>query len=73
MLYEIGNGEWDRPEVRHLLEKVLPEESAIAGIRIESKFPKIGPRAFLLNARRLVRRTGMPGMILLALQEVAAG
>ena len=70
LLYEIGGGGWDRPELRRLLEQVLPEKKAVEGFRLEADFPKAGHRVLLLNARRLQQRLGVPAMILLALQDV---
>jgi two-component system CheB/CheR fusion protein len=68
-IYEVGRGEWNQPELRHLLENLLPRERTIEGFRFESDFPLIGRRTFLLNATRLERPAGMPAMILLALRE----
>jgi hypothetical protein len=33
-------------------------------------FPDLGRRTFLLNARRLDRKPGLPEMVLLAMEEV---
>ena len=70
LIYEIGGGGWDRPELRRQLEQVLAEKTAVDGFRLEADFPKAGHRVLLLNARRLVQRAGMPAMILLALQDI---
>jgi two-component system CheB/CheR fusion protein len=70
LIYEIGGGGWDGPELRRQLEQVLPEKKAVEGFRFEADFPKAGHRVLLLNARRLVQRAGTPTMILLALQEI---
>jgi two-component system CheB/CheR fusion protein len=70
LIYEIGGGGWDRPELRRQLEQVLPEKKAVEGFRFEGDFPKAGHRVLLLNARRLLQRAGLPAMILLALQDV---
>lgn len=69
-IFELGSGEWDIPDLRHLLQDVLPEQKNFDGLRVEHDFPRIGPRTFLLNARRLERETGLPGMILLAMEDV---
>lgn len=69
LIYEIGGG-WDRPELRRVLEQVLPEKKGIEGFRFEADFPKAGRRALLLNARRLLQRASLPSMILVALQDV---
>jgi PAS domain-containing protein len=30
-LYELGNGQWDVPDLRHLLEQVIPRSAAVEG------------------------------------------
>src|SRR3712207_6146260 len=52
-LYELGNSQWDLPQLRQLLEKVLPAHSALDDFRVEQDFPHIGRKVVLLNARRL--------------------
>jgi two-component sensor histidine kinase/PAS domain-containing protein len=66
LVYELGNGQWDIPELRELLEKVLPENSAFDDYMVEHTFESIGPRVMLLNARRLDHEK----LILLAIEDV---
>jgi two-component system CheB/CheR fusion protein len=70
LVYELGNRQWNIPELRTLLEKVLPERAMLTDFRVEHEFPRIGRCAFLLNARRLSRGAGMPDLILLAFEDV---
>jgi two-component system CheB/CheR fusion protein len=70
LLYELGNRQWDIPRLRELLEKVLSEKAVITGCKVEREFPDLGRRTFLLNARRLDRKPGLPEMVLLAMEEV---
>jgi two-component sensor histidine kinase/PAS domain-containing protein len=65
-IYELGNGQWDIPELRELLEKVLPENSAFDDYIVEHKFESIGYRAMLLNARRIDHEK----LILLTIEDV---
>ena len=53
LIYELGNGQWDIPELRRLLEEILPEEKVFNGYRVEHEFEDIGRRVMLLNARQL--------------------
>ena len=69
-IYDLGRGLWDIPELHRLLDDILPENHAFDGFRVESEFPHLGRRAFLLNARRLARGPDLPGMILLAFEGV---
>lgn len=53
LVYDLGNGQWDIPDLRELLEKVLPEKGVVSDFRVEHEFEKIGRRVMLLNARRI--------------------
>ena len=67
-VYELGNGEWNIPELRRLLEEVLNEDDGVEDYRIEHDFERIGRRVMLLNAHRM-RRAGEPDRILLAITD----
>ena len=50
-LYEIGNGEWDIPKLRTLLETIISGGKTIEAFEVEHFFPSIGQRIMVLNAR----------------------
>jgi two-component sensor histidine kinase len=52
-LYELGNGQWDIPDLRRLLGEVIPKATAVVNYQIEHEFPGLGHRTMLLTARRL--------------------
>lgn len=52
-IYALGNGEWDIPDLRALLEEILPEEKVINSYRVDHTFEQVGHRVMLVNARRL--------------------
>jgi len=52
-VYGLGNGQWDIPELRTLLEDILPENKVFTGYEVEHEFEVIGRRVMLLNGRRL--------------------
>ena len=70
LLYDLGNRQWDIPQLRDLLERILPERSIIEDFRVEHEFNKIGRRVMMLNARRLDTETGEVEMILLYMEDV---
>ncbi|MBP1882497.1 PAS domain-containing sensor histidine kinase [Sinorhizobium mexicanum] len=51
--YELGNRQWDIPELRRLLEEVIPRSSAVVDFEVEHDFPSIGHRTMLVSAHRL--------------------
>jgi two-component sensor histidine kinase/PAS domain-containing protein len=52
-VYELGNGEWDIPRLRELLEQILPRDHSFDDFEVEHTFREIGRRVMLLNARRI--------------------
>jgi two-component sensor histidine kinase len=65
-VYELGNRQWDIPELRQLLEDILPKEESFDDYEIEHEFEHIGRRVMLVNARRLDH---MP-LVLLAIRDL---
>ena len=70
LIYELGNQLWDIPQLRELLEEIIPQNRSIAHFDIEHDFPNIGRRTMRLNARRLSRPEGEANQILLAIEDV---
>lgn len=53
MFYDLGNGQWDIPALRTLLEQVIPEHTTVEGYEVEHNFEKLGPRTMIINAREI--------------------
>ncbi|MEP7016237.1 MAG: response regulator, partial [Verrucomicrobiota bacterium] len=69
LIYELGNGQWDIPDLRTLLEDIVPKSSVFNDFELEHDFPAIGRRVMLLNARRL--QAGHHGeLLVLAMEDV---
>ncbi|HXF83183.1 MAG TPA: HD domain-containing phosphohydrolase [bacterium] len=71
-LYALGDGQWDIPALRRLLEEILPLNTAFDDFEVTHDFPRIGRRTMLLNARRLYQDPARPQLILLAMEDVTA-
>jgi signal transduction histidine kinase len=69
VIYELGNGQWDIPALRTLLEDIIPEHSVFDGFELEHTFPSIGRRVMLLNAREL-RDGDHSKLLVLAIEDV---
>lgn len=69
-LYELGDGQWDIPELRALLEAVLPEHKTIEAFEVDHFVPSIGRRVMLLNARQVVRPHDHTMQVLLAIEDI---
>ncbi|MFN7036190.1 MAG: GAF domain-containing protein, partial [Bellilinea sp.] len=70
LLYELGNGQWNIPELRRLLEEILPGNTRFENFEVRHEFPKIGRRIMLLNARRIYHEDNRTRFILLAIEDV---
>jgi len=69
-LYDLGNGQWNIPALRKLLEEVLPKRTIVKDYTVTHTFEHLGTRVMRLNARELRQIDGQPRMILLAIDEV---
>lgn len=65
-IFELGEGQWNIPALRTLLEELLPANHALVDYEVDSLFPRIGHRAMLLNAQRI---DSVP-LILLAMEDI---
>ena len=70
LIYELGHREWDIPELRTLLEKILPHKSKLAAFEVTHTFSKIGQRIMLLNAQEIIKPNSSERLILLAIQDI---
>jgi PAS domain S-box-containing protein len=69
-VYEIDHGQWNIPELRRLLEDILPHDTSFESFEVEHEFQRIGRRTMVLNARRIYHETQETEMILLAMQDI---
>lgn len=70
LIYELGEGQWNIPGLRQLLEEILPQETEFEDYEVTLQFPSIGRRTMLLNARRVPGSSEHRQVILLALEDV---
>lgn len=68
-LYDLGNRQWDIPQLRQLLEEILPERKVLFDYKVIHSFPNVGTRTMVLNARQLAGSTDGRGTILLAIED----
>lgn len=70
LIYELGSGQWNVPELRRLLEQILPEKSRFTDFEISADFPGLGPRVILVTGRRIDSAEDVPESILLAMEDI---
>ena len=70
LLYTLGDGQWDIPKLRVLLEQIIPEYGVMEGYEVEHDFPHLGHRTMYLNARQVFYKEGAETTILLGIEDV---
>ncbi|MDP4001747.1 MAG: PAS domain-containing protein [bacterium] len=76
VVYELGNGQWNIPSLRKLLENILPKNTFFKGFEVAHEFPSIGRKVMILNARQIHPKENkisgiFPPIILLAIEDVS--
>lgn len=75
IVYELGNGQWNIPALRKLLEDILPKNTFFKGFEVTHDFPFIGRKVMILNARQIHLKEDdfskhFPPIILLAIEDI---
>jgi chemotaxis protein methyltransferase CheR len=58
LLFELGDGQWNIPKLRTVLEDIIPKRRTVEAYEVEHEFPAIGRRVMLVNARRVFDEEG---------------
>ncbi|BAB78082.1 two-component hybrid sensor and regulator [Nostoc sp. PCC 7120 = FACHB-418] len=69
LIYEIGDGQWNIPQLRSLLEDVLPQQTQFQNLEVEHNFERIGQKIMRLNARKMTLLDNRR-MILLVIEDI---
>jgi PAS domain S-box-containing protein len=69
-VYALGNGQWNIPELRLLLENISPRHAMMEAYEVEQDFSGIGLRTLLLNARKVFNEKTFHTTILLAIEDI---
>lgn len=75
IVHKLGNGQWNIPALKKLLEDVLPKHTFFRGFEVSYEFPNIGHRVIMLNARQIYCKEDTalghcPPIILLAMEDI---
>lgn len=70
LVYELGNGQWNIPKLRSLLEDILPKNTYFEGFKVDHNFPKIGSKIMVLNARQVHTTDKEKLIMLLAMEDI---
>jgi len=70
LIYDLGDDQWDIPELKRLLESILPEHESFDDFEVTHRFESLGERVMLLNARTVYPPGNNLKLILLAIEDV---
>lgn len=65
-LYELGDGQWNIPELKKLLDNILPSKKVVRNFEVTHDFEAIGRKTMLLNARQI----DQVQLIILAIEDI---
>jgi two-component system, chemotaxis family, CheB/CheR fusion protein len=68
-LFELGNGQWNIPQLRSILEDILVSDVQLQNFELDHVFEQIGQKTMLLNACKL-QREDQALMILLSIEDI---
>jgi PAS domain S-box-containing protein len=69
-VFDLGEGEWNIPRLRILLDEVLADHHPVENFEVEHHFKLLGSRTMMLNASRFTSVDSGPDLILLAIEDV---
>jgi two-component system, chemotaxis family, CheB/CheR fusion protein len=69
-LYKLGNGQWNIPRLRELLEDIVPKNVRFHDFEVENSFPAIGQKTMILNAHRIVQQSQNEELIILTIADI---
>ena len=69
LIYDLGNGQWNIPQLRALLEEIVSHQTPLANFEVEHDFPVIGRKTMLLNGRQFLSPKRGDSLILLVIED----
>jgi two-component system, chemotaxis family, CheB/CheR fusion protein len=70
LLYEIGEGQWNKPEIKELINNILLHDQQFDGYEMQYQLPGIGARTMLVNGRKVVQKANKQELMLLAFEDI---
>ncbi len=68
-IFELGNGQWNIPGLRSILEDIFTTDSILENLEVEHLFEHIGQKTMLLNAWKIIAVGDTP-RILLSIEDI---
>jgi two-component system, chemotaxis family, CheB/CheR fusion protein len=68
-IFELGNGQWNIPGLRSILEDIFANNTILTNFEVEHLFEKIGQKTMLLNALKIIAIGDTP-RVLLSIEDI---
>ncbi len=69
-IYELGDGQWNIPQLRELLHEILPAHSTFRNFEVAHDFKRVGRKVVLLNASEVFDPNAQEQTILLTMEDI---
>jgi two-component system, chemotaxis family, CheB/CheR fusion protein len=70
LIYDLDGKMWDFPEIKKLLEDIIPETPVVIDYEVIHTFPGMGELHMLLNAREVAKDDESENLILLSVEDI---
>lgn len=70
IVFDLGNGQWNSPQLRRLLEDILPKSTFFKDFDVEYEFPLIGRKVMMVNARIVYAKDSSAPYVIMAIEDV---
>ena len=69
LIFDFNNKQWDIPELRNLLEDILPQKKSIENFKITYNFKNLGIKGLIFNVKKIQIEADKPEYIILNIDE----
>ena len=69
-VFSLGDGQWNKPELRGLLEEVLPKDKDFLNFEVVYDFPEIGWKNFMVSGRYMAQAPDVSPLILMSFSDI---
>lgn len=69
-IFRLGNGQWNIPDLRLLLQKIIKEQISFEDYEVKHNFEVSGQKLMQLNARLYLQDLGKQTLILLVINDI---
>ncbi len=69
-IYDLGNRQWNSPELRRLFDELLSLNTSFIDYEAAGDFPHVGYKVFLLSAKQVIWESTSTNIILLSIEDI---